>query len=292
MKCTAAIYKQSDMLSPALHSNNERSRNISHKTYQHRQMQKLLTSIFLLFVSIVFAQKDLKETAEGNANFSDKKLIDAEADYREAISYNGTNYVPQFNLGNTLYRDEQVTAAEQRYKEAAAQAVTKADKHKAYHNLGNSYMLQKRYQEAVEAYKNALRNNPTDDETRYNLALAKQKQEQEGGGGGGGEGDDKDQNKEQNQQDKKEGDQNKDNQNKGDQDKKDPNKPEDKQGDQPKDPGEQKEQPAQPKPQQGQMSPQQIKNLLKAAENEEKKSQEKLQLEKMEGQPKKTEKDW
>lgn len=48
----------------------------------------------------------------------------------------------------------------------------------AYHNLGNAYLQAKEYQKAVEAYKNALRLNPQDDETRYNLAYALQKQEQ------------------------------------------------------------------------------------------------------------------
>jgi cytochrome c-type biogenesis protein CcmH/NrfG len=45
-------------------------------------------------------------------------------------------------------------------------------KHRAFHNLGNVLWM-KRITQAVEAYKNALRNDPSDEETRYNYALAK-----------------------------------------------------------------------------------------------------------------------
>lgn len=251
----------------------------------------IVTGILSLFFINLRAQQDLKQTARGNTAFLNKEIIEAEANYREALSYNSENPIPEYNLGTTLYRDEKLAEAEKRFADAAQNATTKADKHKAYHNLGNTYLVQKKYKEAVEAYKNALRNNPTDEETRYNLALAKQKQDQNGGGGGGG--DDNQENQDQNQQnqpnqDKKEGKDKKDQENKGDQ--KDPNKQPNEKGENPQDQQPDQQQPPQPKP--GSLTPQQIKSLLKAAENEEKKSQEKLQLKEEKGSPKKTEKDW
>lgn len=250
-----------------------------------------VTGVLFFLGTSLLAQQDLKQTAEGNAAFQKKEIVEAEANYREALSYNAQNPIPEYNLGTTLYRDDKLAEAEKRFMDAAKIATTKTAKHKAYHNLGNTYLVQKKYKEAVEAYKNALRNNPTDEETRYNLALAKQKQDQNGGGGGDGE--DNKENQDQDQQnrpdkDKKEGDDKQDKENKGDQ--KDPNKKPNDKGDNPQDQQKDQQQPPQPKP--GSLTPQQIKNLLKAAENEEKKSQEKLQLKEEKGQPKKTEKDW
>lgn len=249
----------------------------------------IVTGIFSLFFINLRAQQDLKQTARGNAAFLNKEIIEAEANYREALSYNAENPIPEYNLGITLYRDEKLAEAEKRFADAAQNAITKADKHKAYHNLGNTYLVQKKYKEAVEAYKNALRNNPTDEETRYNLALAKQKQDQNGGGGG----DDNQESQDQNQQnqpdkDKKEGKDKQDQESKGDQ--KDPNKKPNEKGENAQDQQPDQQQPPQPKP--GSLTPQQVKSLLKAAENEEKKSQEKLQLKGEKGAPKKTEKDW
>jgi len=252
-------------------------------------MKTTLNTFFMLIFAFSFAEEDLKLTAEGNKEFKEKKLIDAEATYREAYSANLKNAVPEYNLGNTLYTDEHIDAARSKYASSAESALSKVDKHKAFHNLGNTYMLQKKYQQAVDAYKNALRNNPTDDETRYNLALAKKMLEKDKkGGGGGGNDDKKDQDKK--DQDKKD-DQKKQDQKKGDQDK-------DKEGEDKEKPNEPKNQPekqqpkeSQPQPKQGSLSPQQIRNLLQAAENEEKKAQEKLKV--LQGQkPKKTDKDW
>ncbi|MDZ4148182.1 MAG: tetratricopeptide repeat protein [Flavobacteriaceae bacterium] len=250
-------------------------------------MKTVLNIFCILWIAFGYAQEDLKLTAEGNKEFKEKKLIDAEATYRKAFSANLKNAVPEYNLGNTLYADEHIDAAKSKYASSAESAQSKADKHRAFHNLGNTYMLQKKYQQAVDAYKNSLRNDPTDDETRYNLALAKKMLEKDnkGGGGGGGNDDKKDQDK-------------KDDQKNGDQDKKKGDQDKDKEGENKEDPNEPKNQPEknQPKegqqqPKQGALSPQQIKNLLQAAENEEKKAQEKMKV--IQGQkPKKTDKDW
>ncbi|MGB0948702.1 MAG: tetratricopeptide repeat protein, partial [Marinirhabdus sp.] len=194
-----------------------------------------------------------------------------------------------------------------RFKQAATTATSKVEKHKAFHNLGNTFMNEKKYQEAVEAYKSALRNNPKDEETRYNLALAKDMLEKNPpeSGGGDDEKDKEEQDKnEQNQDQKDKNEENEDKQNEGDKgdekEEKDQGGEEDekKEGDknqkkakpnEPKD-GQQEQQPKQPVP--GQLSPQQVKNLLEAMNNEEKKVQDKINAQKQKGAKVRPTKDW
>ena len=280
----------------------------------------LIFGLFFILMGInLTAQKKpeklLKESnnyiAEAQDALSDNDFAAAEASYRKAVAKDPSNVTAKYNMGNLYYGKEKSVNAEQRLKAAAEIAATKEEKHRIYHNLGNSYMQQEKYQEAVDAYKDALRNDPADEETRYNLALAKKKLEKEGQGqdqnqdqnqdnkekdqnqdqqkkdqnqdGEGGEDqnqDQKPQDEGENEQDKKEGDQNDDKkEEKGEDEKKDPG-----QGD--------KEQQQQPKPAQGQLSPQQIQTLLEAMNNEEKKVQDKINAEKAKGVKVKSEKDW
>lgn len=248
-----------------------------------------------------------KYIAEAQEALSENDFASAEASYRKAISKDPSNLNAKYNMGNLYYAKEKSLNAEQRLKEAAEIEATKEEKHRIFHNLGNSYMQQKNYQEAVNAFKEALRNDPSDEETRYNLALAKkmleqQKQDQdqekkddekkdenkddqkkdqnEGEGGDDENQDQKPQDEGENEKDKKEGDENEDKQkDKGEEQKKDEG-----QGD--------KDKQQQPKPTQGQLSPQQIKNLLEAMNNEEKKVQDKINAEKAKGVKVKSEKDW
>jgi tetratricopeptide (TPR) repeat protein len=167
-----------------------------------------------------------------------------------------------------------------RHLEAIKNSVSKLEKHNAYHNIGNTLMQQKRCQEAVSAYKDALRNNPTDNETRYNLALAQECAKEQGNGDGDGDDEDKDKDKDKDKDDKKEGSDKEDEDGKpkednGNQENKDPNKDK-----------------GRPKPQPGKISPQQVKNLLEAMNNEEKKVQEKMNASKTKGIKVKSEKDW
>lgn len=270
-------------------------------------------SMFLcatLFSLNSFAQpqsKEQKKELRASQNFlSDaqqalqkEEFPSAEADYRKAISLNPKSETAKYNLGTAYYGKEKNAEAMLRFKQAATTATEKSEKHKAFHNLGNTYMNEKKYTEAVEAYKNALRNNPNDDETRYNLALAKDMLEKNPPPPQDNKDKDKDQDKkdqdkkdQKDQQDKKDQDdkgERKDDKDKGDdkQDKKEgdkgqPDKPKEEEGDKP--------QQQQPVP--GQLSPQQVKSLLEAMNNEEKKTQEKINAEKQKGAKVQTDKDW
>ncbi len=270
-------------------------------------MKNIIYIIFLLGC-IASAQEDeakaekkaLSEsrnlTWEGNQNLNTNKFVEAEIDYRRAISKSDKNAAAPYNLGNAYYNNATYGEAFGRYKEAGQAATTKADKHMAFHNMGNVFMKRKEYQKAVEAYKNALRNNPTDEETRYNLALAKEmlKKDQQNQDQNK---DDKNEDKKDKKDDQKEGDnedENKDKKDKGDQgDKEEENKEGDgeKKQEQKKSPEQgDKEKKQQPRP--NQLSKQQIQNLLDAMQQEEKKVQQKIDARKVKGVKVKNEKDW
>lgn len=233
---------------------------------------------------------------EGNEKVNENDFISAEMEYRKAISEQPVNVAGAYNLANSYYNKGSYDEALYRQQQAAKNATTKTDKHKAFHNIGNILMKNKMCKEAVEAYKSALRNDPSDDETRYNLVLAQEcaqqqqdenqdkqdeKKDEEKDKDKEKEGDNKDDKKDEGDQDKKEGDDKKDEE----------GKPKDEKQDQGKGDQDKKEQ-GKPKPQPGQLSPQQIKNLLEAMNNQEQKVQEKINAEKQKGAKVKTEKDW
>ena len=244
---------------------------------------------------------------EGNQLASNDDYVSAEMEYRKAISKAPNLAVGNYNLANSYYEKGNFDEAFYRLQEAAKVAQTKEEKHKAYHNIGNVLMQSKKCKEAVEAFKNALRNNPSDEETRYNFALAKQcaedqQDQQDQQDDNKDQKDQNDENKDQdeNKEDQKENqDDNKEDQkDKGEQDKKEGEDEKDDKGD-PKDEKEKDgneenkdKQQQKPQPQPGQLSPQQIKNLLEAMNNQEEKVQEKINAEKTKGAKVRSEKDW
>lgn len=279
-------------------------------------MKQLLLIAFTFFSVLGFSQEKGKDKAlqrsndyiyEANEKVNDD-FVSAEMEYRKAVSAKPSNASGSYNLGNAYYKSGLYDEALSRHLEAANNASTKAERHKAFHNVGNILMQQEQCKKAIEAFKNALRNDPSDDETRYNLALAKECANKDGEGDDGEkdqkEDDKEDQKEDENEQDKEnkdEGDQNEDQENKdeGDdqQDKKDGDDKEDDNGkpkdekDNNKNEGQPKDQ-KQQKPQPGKLSPQQVKNLLEAMNNEEKKVQDKINAKKVKGAKIKTEKDW
>lgn len=240
-------------------------------------MKKLFLYSFILISFLAKAQEKDKNLPEGNDAFAEKKYDEAEAEYRISESKNKKKAIVSYNLGNAIYRQNQAAEAKYHYADALKNAKTRTEKHQAYHNIGNTFMKGKDYSNAVEAYKNALRNNPSDEETRYNFALAKKLLEQNPPKSK----DDKKKDKKQDEKDqKKEKDKDKDqkDKNKNDQDK---DKKDDKNQNQGK-----------PKPKPGDMSKQRLENLLDAINNEEKKIQDKVNKQKVLSNPDKPEKDW
>lgn len=275
-------------------------------------MRYILLILITLTTTFSFSQDKEKEALlaakkannyvyEGNNLISENDFVSAEKEYRKAISEQGTTVAGIYNLGNSYIKKGNYEEALYRLDQAAKIATSKPEKHKAYHNIGNVLMQNKKCKEAVEAYKNALRNDSTDEETRYNLGLAKICAEQQKDDKQDDKKDDKDKDKKDDKkdQDKKEGDDKKDQDQKdqGDQDKKEGDdkkdengKPKEEKDDKGKANDNEKQEP--PKPRPGQMSPQQVKSLLEAMNNQEQKVQEKINAEKQKGTKVKTEKDW
>ena len=257
-------------------------------------------SIIFFFTITMLGCFNVYAQSENYAKFYNKgnKLLDnnfeqAEKNFRIAINDSLSDLKATFNLSNKYYTEGLYDEAISRQIEATKLATNNSEKHRTFHNLGNSLMKKQLCSEAVLAYKNALRNNPNDDETRYNLALAKKCEEEQEQNNDDENKDDKedknnekkdDQNKD-DQQDKN--DEKKDDENKNDQqDKNDKN-----QNDQKKD-NNKSDQPKDNKNQQSKLSPEQIKNLLKAMENAEKKVQAKVNDKKQKGTKVVSEKDW
>lgn len=232
--------------------------------------RRYIGTVLLLFVAVVsvFAQKEERDfIRRGNRNFKDSAYVDAEVNYRKAIDVNPQSTISMFNLGNTLLRQNKLQEAMDQYAGAARIEKDKANLAQIYHNIGVIFQSQKEYAKAVEAYKESLRNNPKDDETRYNLALAQKML--------------KDQ--QQNQQNQQNQDQNQNDQNK-DQDKKEnENNKQDQQ--------KQDQQPPQPEKKDNQMSKENAEQLLKSVMQDEKDVQDKVKKQQI-LQGGKLEKDW
>ena len=239
---------------------------------------------------------------DGNQQAESKEFNEAEMAYRRALSKAPEKPEALYNLGNTHFEEQDFDEAKQRYFQTQKFTENKFSKQQAFHNLGNVFMEQKDYAKAVEAYKNALRNNPEDEETRYNYALAKEllkkEQDQQNQDQQDQQNEDEQENKDQNQDQNKEGDKDKDSgkdndEEQGDEGDKDEDKKEEgdqKKENQPQQGDQEKEQPAQPR--KTELSPEQVKSLLEAMSNQEKKVQDKVNAEKVQGIPVRGQKDW
>ena len=239
---------------------------------------------------------------DGNQQAEIKEFNEAEMAYRRALSKAPEKPEALYNLGNTHFEEQDFDEAKQRYFQTQKFTENKFSKQQAFHNLGNVFMKQKDYAKAVEAYKNALRNNPEDEETRYNYALAKEllkkEQDQQNQDQQDQQNEDEQENKDQNQDQNKEGDKDKDSgqdndEEQGDEGDKDEDKKEEgdqKKENQPQQGDQEKEQPAQPR--KTELSPEQVKSLLEAMSNQEKKVQDKVNAEKVQGIPVRGQKDW
>ena len=249
-------------------------------------MKNYILYIFLTLSFAVSAQEKDKTLPKANDEYAQKKFVEAEANYRISHSKFPKRTVAPYNLGNAIYKQNQTAEAKFAYATALKNTKSRVQKHKVYHNLGNVFMKEKNYSNAVEAYKNALRNKPSDEETRYNYALAKQKLKENPPKDDKNKDKNKDKDKDK-KDDKKDGDKDKKDQDKkdGDKDKKDNKADQDKKDEKPKDEGK-------PKPMPGGISKQRTENLLDAVNNEEKKIQDKVNAQKVKGKPIQTEKDW
>ena len=222
--------------------------------------RKSVVTIFLLMITVsTFAQTDRQYLRQGNKQFNAGDYANAEVSYRKAIEKNPRNPQAIYNLGNALMAQKKDSASIEQFQNAARLETNPLRKYQSFHNIGVICQSHKMYGEAIESYKSALRLNPDDDETRYNLVLCKhQKQKQ----------DQKKQDQQQNKNDQKKDD-----------------KKEQQQQDQKK----QDKQQEKPKPQ---MSKDNAEQLLNAAMQQEKQTQDRLKKAQQQPQRRNILKNW
>lgn len=216
---------------------------------------KTLIIIFALlgFASAVSAQNDRQSIRTGNKLYHRQDFSKSEVEYRKAISKNPNNPQAVYNLGCALMAQEKDSAAIVQFQNAGKMETVKMRKAKSYHNIGYICQRHQMYGEAIEAYKEALRNNPADNETRYNLALCKRQQKNQ-------PQNQQNKNEEKKKQEKEQNEQNKDNQQK----------------EQPKD----------------QMSKENAEQLLNAAIQAEKETQERMKKAMQQPRSRRLQKNW
>ena len=226
--------------------------------------RKAVAVVLMMLAMSATAQTDRQYVRQGNKLFRNGDYPNAEVSYRKAIEKNPKNPQAVFNLGNALMAQKKDSAAVAQFESASKLETNPLRKAKAFHNMGVVCQSHKMYGEAIEAYKNALRLNPADDETRYNLVLCKHQQQKQ----------------QQNQQNQQGGNDDKKQDNKKDQQQKQ---------DQQKDQQDEKKQQEPPKPQ---MSKENAEQLLNAAIQNEKQTQDKLQKAQQQPQRRAVQKNW
>ena len=185
-----------------------------------RRYSSAMTLLMLMTAMAANAQNDRDYIREGNRNFRSGKFAEAEVSYRKSIEKNPRNPQAAYNLGNALFAQKKDSAAVVAYESGVQFETSAIRKSMGYHNMGVVCQSHKMFSEAIEAYKNALRLNPKDDEARYNLEICKKQQKnqqnkqnqdkQDQKKDDKGKDQKKDQQKEQQKQDKDKQQQNKD----------------------------------------------------------------------------------
>ncbi len=225
---------------------------------------KLIIALFLFTGFIAYAQKENTLLRKGNSNFDNANYKEAEKDYRKALEINKESVKGQFNLGAAVYKNNNFEESTKIYSNLADKKSDHDVQSKVYHNLGNSLFQSKEYEKSIQAYKNALINDPKNLDTKYNLEYARmmlKKQQQ--------------QQQQQNKDDKNKQDEKKDQKDKKEQNDK------------------QKNQDSQKQPQdQRKISKEDAERMLEALKNDEKKTQQKVKKQKAKVQVVGVEKDW
>jgi len=268
----------------------------------------LKNNIFIAFTICfclsTFAQSERKMARKGNTQYETGNFIDAEINYKKALKKNAGLLEAEFNLGDALVKQERFDEALESFEKVSSSSKDPNLKANALHNKGNVLLSQQDLEGALESYKDALRIDPKDNETRYNYAYVKKLLDQQ-------QQEQNEENKDENKDDK---DQNEENKDKGDQNQESSeNEDKDKKEDQ-QDQGENKEdeseqdqqdkgqtdgensdeekQGEQPKPRENKLSPEESQRLLDALNQQEDKVQDKMKKHKLKGAKIKIEKDW
>ena len=232
-----------------------------------KTMKYILILPALFISSALFSQPEQKFIRKGNHEYNDKKYSEAEVNYRKALEKKSTSRKAEYNLSNALYKQDKFEAAATKYHDLSQQEKDHKELSRYYYNLGNSLFKAGKLNESIEAYKNALRNYPSDEDSKHNLQVALRLK-----------------NMQQQQQENKN--------NKDGQDKKDQQEKQDQQQQQNQQQQDQQTQQQQAQQQKGQISKEDAERLLEALENDEKKVLQKVKEKQSQVKRIPVEKDW
>ncbi len=221
--------------------------------------------VLLLYSSVAFAQKEASDVRRGNREYRKQNFTEAEVDYRRGLEANKDSYEAHYNLGDALFKQDKYAEAQTEFETAAKMLDRKEDKErfaKAMHNIGNCNFARQQYDKAVAAYQDALRANPKDNDTRYNLVkameLLQQQQQQQ-------------RNKDQQKQDQQQQQQQQEQQDQQQQE-------------------QQQQEQEQQRQNENQMDKETAEQILQALEQDEQDTQEKMQ--RQQGKKRRVEKEW
>jgi len=275
------------------------------KMHQHTGI--ILLALMTMLVMDGSAQNADKVIRKGNKLYDKSDYSSAEGKYSEVLEADPTSQKGLFNQGGAYYQQEKYEEALQNFEIAAEMLDDPTERAGAYHNLGNTYFKSQDLEKSIEAYKNALRINPGDEETRYNLALAQsmlKQQEQEQQENQDQNQDQEDQNQEDQENEDQQDQENQDQQDQGEQDgeneqdqQQQQDGEEEQEGDQQNqqdgqgEPGEEEEE-QQAAAQPSKLSKEEVQRLLEALATDENKVQGKVIKAKTKSNNTKIEKDW
>jgi len=241
-----------------------------------RELKILSLVIAFAMISVMtMAQGERKYIRQGNKEYNGGEFNESEIQYRKALDKDINSFEGNFNLGDALYKQEKYEDAARKFSNIADPEMDQEELSRIYHNIGNSLLKDNKLQESIEAYKQALRNNPDDPDTKHNLAWAmnmlQQQQQQDQDNQDQDQQDQEQQNSEENQDQEEQQDQ------------------EQQQQDQEEQQGEPEEQEEQPR---DQISEEDARRMLEALQQDEQQLQEKLKKQKAKAQRIAVLKDW
>lgn len=255
----------------------------------NRYMKRIFVTYLILSCTAgigLFAQKKVRSAIrEGNSLYNKEAFLDSEISYRKALETNPSDSIATFNLGNSLFRqqdEEKVKESFNHYNTTAQNAAKAGNKSlaaKAFYNAGDVMMAAQQYDKAIDYFKQSLKNDPSDHEARYNLVLAQKLLQKNQDQNQDDQQDQQQQQQDQQQQDHQQQQQNQDQQQEQNQDQQEQQNQEQQQQDQ--------------QQQQNQMSQEQAEAILNANNRDEKETQQKVKEKQMQQvKRKQTGRDW
>jgi len=231
--------------------------------------KSLLIAFFLLSpiaLGTLMAQREMMDVVSGNRHYNNEDYTAAEVDYRRGVQANKDSYEAHYNMGNALYRQDKYEEALNEFATAASLLDSKDKERMARvkHNMGNCQYAMQQYGDAVSSYQDALRANPGDNETRYNMVKAMQMLQQQ---------------QQQQKQQQQPNDQDQDQQ-----------QQEQEQQQQEQQEGDNQQEQQQSEPSEDQMDQETAEQILQALEQDEQDTQERIQ--RQQGRKRSVERDW